>query len=282
MIIDFHTHTFPDAIAAATVAHMSDASALTLFSDGTDGGLLASMDAAGIDRSVVLPVVTNPVKTSNINDFSARCNEKRGRVFHLGGLHPDTPDLPIEAARAARLGLRGVKVHPVYQRTDFDDIRFMRLLEAAGENGLFVVMHAGLDVGFPGAEYAAVPKIENALRQVGPVTLVLAHMGGWKQWAQAETLAAYPNVLIDTAFSFGRIQPKREGKYDESELPLMDDAAFLRQVRAFGADRVLFGTDSPWASQKDALSAVRALPLTDEEKDTILYKNAEKLLHEEA
>ena len=282
MVIDFHTHTFPDAIAAATVQHMSDASALTLFSDGTDAGLLASMDAAGVDRSVVLPVVTNPAKTSNINDFSARCNEKRGRIFHLGGLHPDTPDLPAEATRAARLGLKGVKVHPVYQRTDFNDIRFLRLLEAAGENGLFVVMHAGLDVGFPGAEFAAVPKIEDALRQVGPVTLVLAHMGGWKQWAQAEALAGYPNVLIDAAFSYGRIQPKRGGKYTEDELPLMDEAAFLRQVRIFGARRVLFGTDSPWASQAETLSAVRGMPFTAEEKDNILYKNAQKLLAPEA
>ena len=102
-IIDFHTHTFPDAIAAATVGRMSEKSGLTSFSDGSEAGLTASMRASGISGSVVLPVVTNPEKTAHINDFSARMNGKNG-VFHLGGLHPDTPEIYAEARRCAEKG----------------------------------------------------------------------------------------------------------------------------------------------------------------------------------
>ena len=277
MIIDFHTHTFPDKIAAAAVAHMSEAGRLTAFTDGSDAGLIASMQRAGIDRSVVLPVVTNPEKAGHINAFSAGCNGKTA-VIHLGGMHPDTPDMKKETFAAAALGLKGIKIHPVYQRTDIDDIRFLRLLEAAGEAGLFVVTHAGLDVGFPGAEQASVPKIENALRQTGPVTLVLAHMGGWKQWAQAGALAAFPNVYVDTAFSLGRIRPTAPGYYHEEELPLLDGEGAVRLIRAFGAHRVLFGSDSPWADQAETLALFRQLPLTQEERELILYRNAGKLM----
>ena len=277
MIIDFHTHTFPDKIAAATVARMSEASRLTAFSDGTEVGLTASMRKSGIDISVVLPVVTNPVKAGHINAFSAAHNGKNG-VYHLGGMHPDTPDLAAELQNAAALGLKGIKIHPVYQHTDIDDIRFLRLLEAAGENGLFVVMHAGLDVGFPGQTQADCGKIIRALRQVGPVPLVLAHMGGWKQWEDAEALAAFENTYIDTAFSLGRIHPSVTGYYKEEYLPLLDEAGFARIVRVFGADRVLFGTDSPWADQTAALADFMRLPLTKEEKASILYKNAGRLL----
>ena len=281
MVIDFHTHTFPDAIAAGAVKHMSEAACLAAHTDGAEAGLIASMDRAGIDCSVVLPVVTNPAKTAHINDFSARANSEKGRVIHLGGLHPDTPGLAAEAARAAKLGLRGVKIHPVYQQADIDDLRYLRLMEAAGENGLFVVMHAGLDVGFPGQTQAAVHKIENALRQLGPVTVVLAHMGGWKQWEQVPSLAAFPNVLIDTAFSLGRIKPLAPGRYTENDLLLADEAAFMKLVCAFGPQRILFGSDSPWTSQAESLSAIRALPLAQSDTDMILYKNAQALLQME-
>jgi len=181
-IIDFHTHTFPDRIAAETVQNMSDISRLTAYTTGSEGALLESMKEAGITNSVVLPVVTNPVKSESINNFSAEMNGKNG-IYHLAGMHPHTPDMKKEMARIPSLGLKGVKIHPVYQYTDIDDPLFLDLLYSAGENGLFVVMHAGLDVGFPGEEQAIVPKIINALKQVGNVTLVLAHMGGWQQWS---------------------------------------------------------------------------------------------------
>ena len=277
MVIDFHTHTFPDRIAAATVAHMSGASRLTAFTDGTDASLAASMARAGIGLSVVLPVVTNPEKAGSINRYSAERNGING-IYHLGGIHPDTPEMKKEMAAAAALGLKGIKVHPVYQRTDLNAPPFLRLLSAAGENGLFVVTHAGLDVGFPGRYESSIEKLEDALRQVGPVTLVLAHMGAWKQWDRAYDLARFPNVYIDAAFSLGRIVPTAPGYYKEEELPLLPDGDFVRLTRAFGANRVLFGTDSPWASQKDTLEAFLRLPFTPEEKEAILHKNAAALL----
>ena len=277
MIIDFHTHTFPDKIAAATVAHMSEASRLTAFTDGSEAGLKASMQKSGVGASVVLPVVTNPAKAGSINAFSAARNGKDG-VYHLGGIHPDTPELKKELRAAAALGLRGVKIHPVYQHTDINDIRFLRLLEAAGEAGLFVITHAGLDVGFPGAEQASCEKTEAALRQIGPVKVVLAHMGGWRQWERAEALAAFPNVMIDTAFSLGEITPTVPEAYPGEARNLLDGASFMRLVRAFGADRVLFGSDSPWMDPAALLQAFYALPLTEEEQSKILYRNAARML----
>lgn len=279
MVIDFHTHTFPDRIAAATVRQMSEKARLTAFAPGDEAGLLASMRTAGIHKSVVLPVVTNPGKAESINRFSAERNGENG-IFHLGGMHPDTPRMKEEMAKLPALGLKGIKIHPVYQQTDIDDARFLRLLEAAGEQGLFVVMHAGLDVGFPGQTQASAEKIVNALRQVGPVRLVLAHMGGWKQWTRGEGLAAFPHVMIDTAFSLGSIRPTVPDFYAESELPLLNETGFLRLIRLFGASRVLFGTDSPWTDQKTALADLCALPLAEEEKEAILHRNAEKLLEE--
>ena len=276
MIVDFHTHTFPDRIAAGAIASMQKASHSAAFTDGTVGGLQASMRRAGVDASVVLPVATNPLKLRSINDVSVSLTGKDGLIY-FGCAHPDAPDLPDELERIADAGLRGVKIHPVYQHTDIDDPRYIRLLTRCGELGLTVVMHAGHDIGFPGEVRCSPEMIIRALDASGPVRLVCAHMGGWRSWDEAAKLADH-GVMIDTAFSLGSIVPL-DDHYAPDELPMLTDEAFVRLVRTFGADRVLFGTDSPWADQAAELRRIRNLPLMEEEKAAILGGNAEKILN---
>ena len=59
---------------------------------------------------------------------------------------------------------------------------------------------------------------------------------------------------------------------------MMEAEQFLRFVRLFGADRLLFGTDSPWADQAQSLAWLRALPLAEPERAAILGGNAQRLL----
>lgn len=280
MIIDFHTHTFPDKIAAGAIESLSGKSHTPPFSDGTANGLAASAKAAGIDLSVILPVATNTKQVPKVNDYAAIANEttEATRLFSFGCIHPDYPEWKAELSRVAELGLKGIKLHPVYQDVDLDDIRYLRILDRAGELGLIVVTHAGLDIGYPGVERCTPEMTLNALKQVGPLTLVLAHMGGWRQWDAVEELLAERPVWLDTAFSLGEIPPLDDGYYAPEDLPMLDEPHFLRMIRRFGANRVLFGTDSPWSDQKASLDRIRALPLEDAEKDAILGGNAKRLL----
>lgn len=280
MVIDIHTHTFPDKIASAAIGKLSALSHTMPFTDGTVDGLAASMKQAGIDLSVVLPVATNIRQVAHVNDASARLNEERKKdgILSFGCIHPDSPDWKEELARIASLGLKGIKVHPVYQDVDFDDIRFLRILGRAAELDLIVITHAGLDIGFPGKVNVSPQMARSALRQVGPVQLILAHMGGWRNWDQVEELLTDTQVYLDTAFSLGKMTPNGDGYYKPGDLSLMEESQFLRMVRSFGAHRILFGTDSPWGGQKEDISLIRSLPLTAEEQRAILGENARKLL----
>ena len=274
MILDFHTHTFPDAIAQSAVDKLKHNSHTRPFSDGTADGLRRSMARAGIDASLVLPVATSPRQVPHVNDASIRMNEQGGEtgVYSLGCMHPDFEDWHDELGRLSRAGLRGIKLHPPYQGVDFDDPRSLRILSRAGELGLFVIIHAGLDVGMPGAEQATPEKLLRALRAVGPVTLVLAHMGGWRCWKDT-------GVYLDTSFSLGPMTPIGDGHYSsEAELLRLDETDFLRMIRLFGADRILFGTDSPWEDQETEVKKIQALPLTEGEKRAILGDNAARML----
>jgi len=43
-------------------------------------------------------------------------------------------------------------------------------------------------------------------------------------------------------------------------------------------DYILFGSDAPWASQKDAVSFVASLKLGAEREEALLFRNAQRLL----
>ena len=277
MVIDFHTHTFPERIAAAAVGKLQAASHTVAFSNGTDAGLLASMQRSGVDASVVLPVATNPMKLASMNN-SILALPQDDRLIRFGAMHPDAPDWREQMDHLAQAGIKGIKLHPVYQNVAIDDPRSLRILSRAGERGMIVVMHAGDDIGFPGVVRCSPQMTDRALRQVGPVKLVMAHMGGWRNWEDAAALAQHPNVFIDTAFSLGAFTPLDDGHYTREETALLTAEAACTLIRAFGADRVLFATDSPWSNQADTLAQLRALPLDENEKQAILGSNAQQLL----
>ena len=146
--------------------------------DGTVSGLRTSMARAGVDASLVLPVATNPRQVVHVNDSSAQINDlgPETGVYSFGCMHPDFSDYRAELSRVKELGMKGIKLHPVYQGVDFDDIRTLRLLDRAAELGLIVLTHSGLDIGFPG-EVRVTPKmVLHAIQEVGPLTLILAHI----------------------------------------------------------------------------------------------------------
>ncbi|MBR2615615.1 MAG: amidohydrolase family protein [Clostridia bacterium] len=277
MIIDFHTHTFPEKIAEAALARLSAASRSRAFTKGTETALLASAEAAGIDLCVVQPVATNPEKVARINELAAKGN-RGGGVLSFGCIHPAATDALSQVDYAAELGLPGLKLHPVYQGVAADDVRTVRILERAREKGLLVLFHAGDDIGFPGDTAASPEKLRRAVLESGAgESVVMAHMGGWKNWERVADALLDTGVYLDTSFSLGRI-PGLCGAYSPEEERLLDPHFFCEMVRTFGSERILFGTDSPWTSQAESLAAIRALDLTKKEKDDILGESAKRLL----
>ncbi len=281
MIIDFHTHIFPDKIAEKTLDKLSHAAHVVPFSDGTAEGLLITMEAAHIDLSIIVPVATVPKQVQKINDTAAALNESYAEkgLFSFGGIHPEYEDYREELARIKALGLKGVKVHPVYQDCDLDDIKYLRIFDRAAELGLIVITHSGLDVGYPGVVRCTPKMARRAVDEIGPFKLVLAHMGGWKNWDEVPELLADTVVYLDTSFSTGVLHPLPDGYWKEEELKLLDKDSFMEIFNAFGAERLLFGSDNPWGMQKENIAFLREMPISAEDRAKILGGNAEALLN---
>ena len=245
MIIDTHTHTFPDKIATRALAGMEKSIVdnhgwdVKIKVAGTRDALSESTKKNGVDISVVVPVATKPEQSVSINEFAAHTNEKTKEtgVFSLGAIHPDNEDYKDILDDIKKKGLKGIKVHPDYQKVEFDDPRYLRIFKYADELGLVIVTHAGEDIGLPKKIHCTPDMVLNVLNKVNPKKLVLAHMGGWNLWDEVEEKLVGKNVYFDTAFSF------------EKGIPHLEKEQFLRIVEKHGADKILFATDSPWSDQ---------------------------------
>lgn len=271
MIIDFHTHIFPDALAPKTIPYLAGLSGITPSMDGTRDGLLSSMKEAGIDYSVVLPVVTQPKQFASINRFAAQINGHDG-ILSFGGIHPDSAQPEQELEQIADYGLKGIKLHPDYQAVCADDPRYIRIVSEALRRRLIIVFHAGVDIGLPEPNYSTPQMLRHLLDELSTslkelpngttAPIVLAHTGGFRFWDEVEQLLVGQPVYFDLSFS----------------APYLSDEQMLRIIRAHGAHRILFGTDCPWGSQKGYLEHLLSLPFTEEEKEQIFWKNAAQLL----
>ena len=146
MIIDFHTHCFPDKIASKAMEQLRMRSGIVRpFHDGSAAGLLELQRNDGVDYSVVLNIATNPKQQRNVNDFAISLKEVDGLV-PFGSVHYDSPDALDELERLKENGIKGVKLHPDYQGFFVDDDKMLPIYEKIGKLGLITVFHSGYDI----------------------------------------------------------------------------------------------------------------------------------------
>lgn len=276
MIIDIHTHTFPEKIADRVIASMEADIAkgqgfeVRCARIPTFPGLSESTRKAGIDLSVVCPVATNVRQPEKINKIAVQVNEKTDEtgVFQFGAIHPDCENYKQLIDDIAAMDLKCIKIHPDYQQTFFDDEKYLRLIDYAAEKDLGIIVHAGEDVGLPDTVHCTPDMVLNLWKHIQPEKLILAHLGGWRMWDEVEEKLAGLPLYMDIAVVLNNKFPVR-----------ISDGQFCRIVEKHGADRVLFGTDSPWYDQSQAINDFQKTSLTEEDKKLILGENANRLFH---
>ena len=259
-IIDFHAHAFPDAIAARAMPELAKEADVVPAADGTVAGLLASMDRAGIAQSVICSIATKPSQFGAILEWSRATGSER--LWMFASVHPADPDPAGRLRRVVGAGLRGIKLHPYYQDFEVDEPRLHPLYAAAEALGLIVVCHAGFDIAYPRTRIADPVRIRRVIESFPGLKLVAAHMGGWDDWDEVERHLLGRPIYIDTSYSFHCLPAERA----------------RRMLLAHPADRILFGTDSPWADAAEDVARLRALALPAGLERAILSDNARALL----
>jgi len=260
MIIDFHTHAFPDALAPRVIPLLAQEAGIPARLDGTIAGLLASMRAAGVDHSVMLQIATKPSQNHTVNTWAIARNEPG--IIPFGSVHPHGEDWRSELNRLAAAGIKGVKFHPEYQQFYVDDDALLPVYEHLDALGLIVVFHAGVDVGIAPPVHGTPDHFARVLDRLPRGRTVLAHLGGWKCWEDVERRLVGSHLIFDTSYCNGFIDPEH----------------MRRMIDGHGTDRFVMGSDSPWDDPSAAISAIRRLGLDEHDEQAILGGNAARLL----
>ena len=267
MIIDFHTHVFPDKIAEKTIAILSAKSGFTACYNGTVAGLVGEMEKGDADLAVTLPVLTAPAQFDSVLRFASAINEgfkdKEKRLISFAGIHPACDDIEGKMKQIKDSGFLGVKIHPDYQDTFIDDDGYVRILRAARELDLIVVTHSGVDAGYKDMPVRCTPeRVKRVIGKVGHEKFVLAHYGANEMSNEVFNELCGENVYFDTAFTLGHVS----------------EADFRKILAKHGEDKILFATDAPWCSIKESVEVLRSYNLGKITEEKILSGNAKKLL----
>lgn len=257
-IIDFHAHIYPDKIAEKAAESVGAFYDIPVQRTGTVDSLLKSGMEAGVQRFVVQSVATSAGQVGSINRFIAQiCVQHPTQLIGLGTLHPGVEEPGRDIEEILSLGLHGVKLHPDFQRFYIDDPLMFPIYEML-EGRLPILMHTG-DFRF---DYSHPRRLAAVLKRFPRLQVVAAHFGGWSVWEDAVKYLADSGCYIDTS----------------SSLPFFSKKKALEYIRAFGDDRVLFGTDYPMWGHREELQRFFSLELTDKQRLKFCSENASGLL----
>ncbi len=258
MIIDVHAHVFPDKIAEKASHGIQDFYKIDVQNNGTLDRLIQVSDKAGVDKVVVHSPATTPHQVTTINDFIYACTQKYpNRVIGFMTMHPDFEDINGEVERCIGLGLKGVKIHPDFQRFHIDDKRAYYMYEAISGR-LPLLVHTG-DFRY---QWSKPERMAKVMEDFPAMTVIGAHFGGWSEWDDAVRAYKGKNIYVDTSSTMYRV-------------PLEH---ITELIHFYGVDHVLFGSDYPMWNSGDELKYIDGLNLTSEEREMILHENTERIL----
>ena len=262
MIIDFHTHVFPDNMAAGIMEQLSGQSRTRYFADATVHSLLEAMDKVGVTKSVVLNVATKEGQHENILRYAKSLESER--LIPFGSVVPDSVYALEYIWKISDEGLKGVKLHPPLQHVKADDRRCFPVYDLARALNLVVVFHCGWDPTY-GFDNSSTPEmLVEIVRNFPGLKVVAAHLGGLRMARDVlDNIAGHADLWFDTAYTAE---------------PWLDKTLFRDIIKRHGAHKILFGSDFPWHLPSMELELIRSLDISEEEKRLILGENAARLL----
>jgi predicted TIM-barrel fold metal-dependent hydrolase len=265
MIIDFHTHCYPDKVAPKALHNLYYNNGVAAHSDGTLNGLRESMATAGINLSVVLPIATNAGQFPKLIDWAGKITQENEDIIAFGSVFPREDNWQEQIDYIKKSGLPGLKLHPDFQEFYFKEQRILDMISYAIDIGLLVTVHVGVDPSCLELVHSTPQMVRRLVADVQSERLILAHLGGHLYWDEVLEYICGTNCTIDMALTTGTINSKK----------------LLKILAKHGYDRILFGTDSPWSDQSVSVRMMEVLDiqLPEGAKDKIMYGNAARLLN---
>lgn len=259
-ILDMHCHIYPEKIADKATKAIGDFYDIDMFyPSGSCENLINSLKNAKIQKALVCSVATTAHQVNSVNNFIYQSVEENKDIFvGFGTLHPDFKDAEAEIERMISLNLKGIKLHPDFQKFAIDSPEAMKIYEIA-EGRLPVLFHMG-DRRY---DYSSPKRLANVIKAFPKLKVIGAHFAGYSQWDEAVKCLSDYDIMVDTS----------------SSLPMLGKERARELVKIWGIDRIMFGSDFPMWSHTEELKRAAELGIEGEENlDKYYYLNGAKLL----
>lgn len=262
-VTDSHTHIFPDKIAEKARDNVSKYYKSPMFTCGKLSNLYKTRQEIYSGRAVAKQLVCSPAitpsQTADINTFIASVCQKDESLIGFGTMHRDNKNYKSEILRIKSLGLKGMKFHPDFQKTNMDDPKLIEIYKEAANAGLPVLLHMGDKI----MRYSSADKLKNILDAVPNLKVIAAHMGGYMHWREAyDIIPVCDRLFFDIS----------------STLDFISAADARKMLDKFGTDKVFFGSDFPICNPVEELKKLDALGLNEADRRRIEYYNFEEFI----
>ncbi len=245
MIIDFHTYVGKSMLGQ----------------ESTMEELLENMEKNGVDQSVICPVKTTDPFFEKQNLYVAEMQKKyAGKIWGFARIDPnlgrDSEKILLDAVD--ELHLKGLILHPWEETFAINDKKVFPFMEICREKKLPVLV----ETGYPWLSHCF--QVGSLAEKYPDITFIMSHGGQFDSSGYALTdvdyvMEKYDNLVIETS-----------GDYS--------DEGIENIPKRLGASRVLFGSHFPWLSTELEIYRIERASLSDEMREAIFYKNAEKIL----
>ena len=219
----------------------------------SENEFITEMDYIGIDKTAV----SNPFYLETdfiygnklLYDFMQNFPE---RIIGIAIAHPLFPEASLESIKTGiDMGIRGLKLHCELAHSPYTSYAHLSLVEKLAQFKLPITLHTGTKYLDTAPELA---------RQFPEITFLFGHSGGFAYREMIARIKDLDNVVADlcgNVFTNGFVEDI---------------------VNVMGADRVVYGSDFDFFSPAIMLEMVRNAKISDDDKEKILWKNAQRIL----
>lgn len=217
------------------------------------------MTNVGIDFSLVMPNVSSVINASVLNReliIDYRKSKVKKFFYPLILIDPRDKETLLQIVDYSDL-IYGVKYHPSVSETPLIDESLYPFMELISGYKLPVLVHCGRNWR------SNISYVIESARMFTSISFVAAHLGG------------NASELIEKAIDF-LYEAKCDNIYLDTsavKLPWLIEKA----VKMLGADKIMFGSDEPYADLRIAKYCVELCDISKEVKEQIFYKNVRSL-----
>ena len=275
--VDFHVHVTPPEIIAKWEKYAEKEPYFSLLANSRNNkfaeaeDVIAALEKDGtVDAAVVFGFAFRDMGLCRyVNDYVVeKAGEYPEKLIGFAVVPPGGGETAREIERCRNAGLRGVgELFPAGQGFDLEDkAQTLCLSGACKELALPLLLHVNEPVGhyYPGKTDVGLKQLEIFVSNNPDLKVILAHWGGGLMFYETmgEIKEKFCNVYYDTAAT-----------------PFLYDSRIYRAAKALGlCEKILFGSDFPLLPPSRYINALDESDLSDEEKQQILGRNAQKLL----